>query len=443
MVSQASGAPLGDTAADDAVTICRDLLRFDTTNYGDGNGPGERAAAEYIAGILADVGLEPEIIEPTPGRTNVIAVWPGADRDRPRLLVHGHTDVVPADAADWRFPPFSGEIADGCVWGRGAVDMKNLLAMVLAVVRERRRTSRPPARDVVLAFVADEETGGHHGAGWLCRNRADLFEGCTEAISEVGGYSVTLPTGRRLYLVETAQKGIAWYRLTASGVAGHGSMLNDENSVIELSEAVARIGRHRFPQRIRPALRDFMEELAAELGEPLDLENPAPLLKALGPVERIVGGTFRDMATPTVLAAGMKTNVIPGQAHAEIDCRYLPGSEETFLTELDTLLGPNVQREELHYDIAVETDFTGPVTDAMRASLEGEDPDGRVVPYLLSAGTDAKHFSRLGIACFGFVPLRLPPDFDYPGVFHGVDERVPADSLRFGARVLDRFFDLC
>jgi acetylornithine deacetylase/succinyl-diaminopimelate desuccinylase-like protein len=329
------------------------------------------------------------------------------------------------------------------VWGRGAVDMKNLLAMVLAVVRERRRTSRPPARDVVLAFVADEETGGHHGAGWLCRNRPDLFEGCTEAISEVGGYSVTLPTGRRLYLVETAQKGIAWYRLTASGIAGHGSMLNDENSVIELAEAVARIGRHQFPQRIRPALRDFLEELAAELGEPLDLDNPAPLLKALGPVERIVGGTFRDMATPTVLRAGMKTNVIPGQAHAEIDCRYLPGSEETFLTELDTLLGPNVQREELHYDIAVETDFTGPVTDAMRASLEGEDPDGRVVPYLLSAGTDAKHFSRLGIACFGFVPLRLPPDFDYPGVFHGVDERVPADSLRFGARVLDRFFDLC
>jgi acetylornithine deacetylase/succinyl-diaminopimelate desuccinylase-like protein len=443
MVSQASGAPLGNTAEDDAVTICRDLLRFDTTNYGDGSGPGERAAAEYIAGILADAGLEPEIIEPTPGRANVIAVWPGADRDRPRLLVHGHTDVVPADASDWRFPPFSGEIADGCVWGRGAVDMKNLLAMVLAVVRARRRASRPPARDVVLAFVADEETGGHHGAGWLCRNRPDLFEGCTEAISEVGGYSVTLPTGRRLYLVETAQKGIAWYRLTASGVAGHGSMLNEENSVIELAEAVARIGRHRFPQRIRPALRLFMEELAAELGEPLDLENPAPLLKALGPVERIVGGTFRDMATPTVLNAGMKTNVIPGQAHAEIDCRYLPGSEETFLAELDTLLGPNVRRETLHYDIAVETDFSGPVTDAMRASLEAEDPDGRAVPYLLSAGTDAKHFSRLGIACFGFVPLRLPPDFDYPGVFHGVDERVPADSLRFGARVLDRFFDLC
>ncbi|GLY72879.1 M20/M25/M40 family metallo-hydrolase [Actinoallomurus iriomotensis] len=443
MVSQASGTPLGDAAAEDAVTICRDLLRFDTTNYGDGSGPGERLAAEYIAGVLADAGLEPEIIEPTPGRTNVVAVWPGANPDRPRLLVHGHTDVVPADAADWRYPPFSGEIADGCVWGRGAVDMKNLLAMVLAVVRERRRESRPPARDVVLAFVADEETGGHHGAGWLCQNRPELFEGCTEAISEVGGFSVTLPTGRRLYLVETAQKGIAWYRLTADGVAGHGSMLNDENSVIELAEAVARIGRHRFPQRIRPALRDFLTELAAELGEPLDLENPAPLLKALGPVERIVGGTFRDMATPTVLRAGMKTNVIPGQAHAEIDCRYLPGSEETFLSELDTLLGPHVRREELHYDIAVETDFTGPVTDAMRASLEAEDPDGRAVPYLLSAGTDAKHFSRLGIACFGFVPLRLPPDFDYPGVFHGVDERVPTESLRFGARVLDRFFDLC
>jgi acetylornithine deacetylase/succinyl-diaminopimelate desuccinylase-like protein len=430
-------------AETDVVALCHNLLRFDTTNYGDDDGPGERSAGEYISGVLADSGLDVEIIEARPGRTNVVARWPGVDPARPALLVHGHIDVVPAEASDWRHGPFSGEIADGCVWGRGAVDMKNFLAMVLAVVRERRRTGRPPARDVVLAFVADEEFGGGAGAGWLTRNRPDLFDGCTEAIGEVGGYSVTLPTDRRMYLVESAQKGLTWYKVTARGLAGHGSMLNAANSVADLAETVARIGRHEFPTRLTPAVRTFLEELAKELGLPFDPDDCAPLLAALGPVGRIVGATMFNTATPTVLRAGYKTNVIPAEAEAEFDCRYLPGHEEEFIAEFDALLGEGMTRETIHHDIAVEAEFTGPLSEAMRGSLLAEDPGALVAPYLLPAGTDAKHFSQLGMACYGFVPLRLPPDFDFPGVFHGVDERVPVDALRFGVRVLDRFFDMC
>ncbi|MQA93616.1 MAG: M20/M25/M40 family metallo-hydrolase [Streptosporangiales bacterium] len=431
------------SAEEDVVTMLHDLLRFDTSNYGDDDGPGERSAAEYVATALGDVGLESEIIEPRPGRANAVVRWPGLDPDRPPLLVHGHTDVVPAEASEWRYGPFSGEVIEDCVWGRGAVDMKNFVAMVLAVVTQRRRENRPPPRDVVLAFVADEENGGDAGAGWLARQRPDLFHGCAEAIGEVGGYSATLPTGRRLYLVESAQKGLVWFRVTAEGVAGHGSMLNPANSVTELTETIARIGRHRFPLRLTPSVRTFLETLAGELGLPFDPKEPEPLLKALGPVERIVGATLRNTATPTRLEAGFKTNVIPAEAAAEIDCRFLPGYEEEFYEQFDELLGDGVRRETIIRHIAVETAFDGEITDAMRSSLEDEDPDGLVVPYLLSAGTDAKHFSRLGMACYGFVPLRLPADFDFPGVFHGVDERVPVEALQFGVRVLDRFFDRC
>ena len=440
---QSDPRPAGSEAEEESVRLCHDLLRFDTSNHGDDTGPGERVAAEYVAAALADVGLDIEIIEPRPGRTTVMARWAGAEPSRPGLLVHAHTDVVPADADVWRYGPFSGELADGCLWGRGAVDMKYFVAQVLAVVRARMRAGRPPARDVVLAFVADEEAGGGLGARWLVEHRPDLFEGCTEAIGEVGGYSATLPGGRRLYLVETAQKGVVWFRLTARGVAGHASMLNPANSVTELSEAIARIGRHRFPVRLTPSVRTFLEALAAELGRPFDPDDPGPLIEALGPVKRIVGAALRNVASPTRLAAGFKTNVIPGSAVGEIDCRYLPGFEDEVFAAIDELTGPLIDTEVIHRDIAVETDYTGRLAGAMTAGLVAEDPGAAVVPYLLPAGTDAKHFSRLGIDCFGFAPLRVPDGFDFPGLFHGVDERVPVDALRFGVRVLDRFFDLC
>jgi acetylornithine deacetylase/succinyl-diaminopimelate desuccinylase-like protein len=441
-VSGSGPAPLAP-AQDEVVALCRDLLRMDTSNYGDDSGPGERVAAEYVAASLAAAGLESELVEPRPGRTTVVARWEGTDPTRPALLVHAHTDVVPADPAGWRHHPFGGEIADGCLWGRGAVDMKYFVAQVLAVVRAWLPAGRRPARDVVLAFVADEENGGRLGARWLVQHRPELFADCTEAIGEVGGYSATLPNGRRLYLVESAQKGVVWFRVTANGLAGHGSMVNPVNSVTELAETVARIGRHEFPLRLTPTTRTFLRLLATELGEPFDPADPEVLLKSLGPVERMVASSLRNIASPTRLVAGNKTNVIPGQASAEIDGRFLPGFETEFLADFEGLVGPGLEYETIHHDIAVQTAFPAPLTVAMAAAVAAEDPAAAVVPYLLPAGTDAKHFSPLGISCFGFAPLRLPADFDFPAAFHGTDERVPVDAVRFGVRVLEQFFARC
>jgi acetylornithine deacetylase/succinyl-diaminopimelate desuccinylase-like protein len=432
----------GPTAQDEVAALASDLIRIDTTNPGDHSGPGERAAAEHVAQLLAEVGLKPILLESHPKRASVVARIEGVDRARPALLIHGHLDVVPADPADWRVHPFSGENDDGCVWGRGAVDMKDMDAMTLAVVRQRLREGRRPPRDVVLAFVADEEAGGTWGARWLVDQHRDLFEGVTEAIGEVGGFSATIG-GRRLYLIQTAEKGIAWMRLTARGTAGHGSMLQPDNAVTELAEAVARIGRHQWPVRLTPAAQAFLDQAAAALGIDPDRGDYLDLFAKLGPISRLVGATVTNTLNPTVLNAGYKVNVVPQLATAQVDGRFLPGYEDEFFAEVDDLLGPGVQREFVHHDIAVETTLDGALADAMTAALLDEDPEGRIVPYCLSAGTDAKSFSRLGVRCFGLSPLRLPADLDFAGMFHGVDERVPVEALRFGVRVLDRFLDHC
>jgi len=441
-VTQAGSEPV-ITAEDEVVDLCRELIQIDTSNYGDDSGPGERRAAEYVAAKLAEVDLRPEIFESRPARASVIVRVPGEDQTRAALLIHGHLDVVPAEKSDWRVDPFSGEIEESCVWGRGAIDMKDMDAMTLAVVRQIVREGRRPARNLVVAFVADEEAGSGAGARWLVNTRPDLFEGCTEAIGEVGGFSYTISDERRLYLIQTAEKGMAWLRLIADGTAGHGSMLNDDNAVTELTEAVARLGRHRFPIRVTKTVRAFLGELSEALGIALDPDDIETTVAKLAPIARLLGATLRNTANPTMLAAGYKVNVIPGRAEAYVDGRFLPGHEEEFFAELDELLGPRIRREFVNHDIAVETDFSGDLVDAMAAALVAEDPGARAIPYTVSAGTDAKSFSRLGIRCFGFSPLRLPPDLDFAGMFHGVDERVPVDALTFGTRVLDRFLATC
>ena len=269
-----------------------------------------------------------------------------------------------------------------------------------------------------------------------------LFEGVTEAVGEVGGFSLTL--GRqRLYLLQTAEKGMAWLRLTARGTAGHGSMVQRDNAVTELAEAIGRLGRHEWPTRLIPSVRAFLEGACAALDIEFMPNDPSLTLSKIGAISRIIGATLRNTVNPTVLRAGYKVNVVPQTATAEVDGRFLPGYEEEFFAELDRVLGPGVTREFIHTDIAVETTPDGDLYDAMTSALLVEDPDARVIPYCLSAGTDAKSFSRLGMRCFGFTPLQLPPDMDFSGMFHGVDERVPVDALRFGVRVLDRFLDGC
>ena len=430
------------TAQDEVVDICRDLIRIDSSNPGDHSGLGERQAAEHVAALLAEVGLEPAVLESHPKRTSVVARIAGQDPGREALLIHGHLDVVPAHAPDWRYPPFEGEIADGCIWGRGAIDMKDMDAMMLAVVRQRLREQRPPARDVVLAFTADEEAGGTWGARWLVDQHKDLFDGVTEAIGEVGGFSLTL--GRqRLYLLQVAEKGIAWLRLTARGTAGHGSMVQPDNAVTELAEAIGRLGRHEWPLRLLPSAAAFLEGAAQALGIEFIPNDPGPLLSKIGSLSRVIGATLRNTANPTVLKAGYKVNIVPQAATAEVDGRFLPGYQDEFFAELDRVLGPGVTREFIHTDIALQTTPDGALYEAMTSALVAEDPEAAVVPYCFSGGTDAKAFSRLGLRCFGFTPLRLAPDLDFSGMFHGIDERVPVDGLQFGTRVLDRFLDRC
>ncbi|MEV0647272.1 M20/M25/M40 family metallo-hydrolase [Phytomonospora sp. NPDC050363] len=427
-------------AVDEVVDICRDLLRIDTTNTGDNDtSAGERTAAEYVAEKLAEVGLEPFITESAPGRASVIARYEGSDPSRNALLVHGHLDVVPADPSEWSVHPFSGEEKDGYLWGRGAIDMKDFDAMVLALVRQWKREGRVPPRDLVLAFLADEEAGSTYGAHHIVDNHADLLDGVTEAVGEVGGFSVSMSNDLRLYLIETAEKGLDWLRLTVSGRPGHGSMIHDDNAVTQLAEAVARVGRHKFPVVITPTVRAFLEEVSDILEVELDLENPEATIAKLGPIARIIGATIRDTANPTRLDAGYKDNVIPGRAQATIDCRTLPGRSKEFERQLREIVGPDVQVDYIHRQPALETSFDGPLVDAMADALRAEDPGARPVPYMLSGGTDAKAFNRLGIRGFGFAPLKLPADLDFASLFHGIDERVPVEGLKFGVRVLDRF----
>jgi acetylornithine deacetylase/succinyl-diaminopimelate desuccinylase-like protein len=437
--------------ADEVVGLVSALIRFDTSNTGElETTKGEAECAQWVAEQLREVGYCPEYLESgAPGRGNVFARLPGADASRGALLIHGHLDVVPAEAADWSVHPFSGAVSEGYVWGRGAVDMKDMCGMMLAVARHFKRAGIVPPRDLVFAFVADEESGGKYGAQWLVRNRPDLFEGVTEAVGEVGGFSITLPRRdggeRRLYLIETAEKGLLWMRLTARGRAGHGSMIHDENAVTAIAAAVARIGSHQFPVVLTESVAAFLTAVAEETGYSFDVDSPdlEGAIAKLGPIARLVGATLRDTANPTMLKAGYKANVIPATAEATIDCRVLPGRQAAFEREIDELIGPGITREWISELSSYETGFDGDLVDSMNAALLAADPEARIVPYMLSGGTDAKAFAELGIRCFGFVPLRLPPDLDFAALFHGVDERVPVDALQFGARVLENFLRNC
>ncbi|MCG8927460.1 M20/M25/M40 family metallo-hydrolase [Lentzea sp. CC55] len=427
-------------AQDEAVTLVSELIRIDTTNTGDpATVVGEREAAEWVAEKLSEVGYETTYVESgAKGRGNVIARLAGADPSRGALLVHGHLDVVPADASEWSVHPFSGAVQDGYVWGRGAVDMKDMVGMTLALARHFKRENIVPPRDIVFAFLADEEAGGLYGAKWLVENRPELFEGVTEAISEVGGFSITLKDDVRAYLVETAEKGIRWLKLRVKGTAGHGSMIHRDNAVAKLAAAVTKLDQHRWPIIIRPSVREFLDGVTEITGLEFPDDDVEGSIGKLGALSRMIGATLRDTANPTMLSAGYKANVIPSTAEATVDCRILPGREEAFDRELAELLGPDVEREWVGLP-PVETTFDGALVDAMTASITAEDPGARVLPYMLSGGTDAKSFQQLGIRNFGFAPLRLPADLDFSGLFHGVDERVPVDALKFGVRVLDRF----
>jgi acetylornithine deacetylase/succinyl-diaminopimelate desuccinylase-like protein len=426
----------------EVVTICQDLIRIPSVNFGEGKGD-EKAVAEYIVASLAEVGIASEIFESAPNRCNVIARLPGSDSSRPGLVLHGHIDVVPANAADWSVDPFAAEIRDGMIWGRGAVDMKNMDAMILAIVRKWARTGYKPPRDIVLAFFADEEAGMTFGSRWMAAQHPEVFAGCSEAISEVGGFSVTVADGKRLYFVEAAQKGIHWMKLTAQGRAGHGSMMNDENAITSLAEAVAKIGRYEWPQRYTKTVKILFSKIAQATGKKYDESDLRPLLSEIGPTARMIGATLQNTANPTMLEAGYKANVIPGSASAVIDGRFLPGYEDELNKTIKEIIGPDISVETISRDIALEIDFEGDLVEAMCNAITTFDPEGIPVPYLMSGGTDNKALSELGIVGYGFSPLQLPADLDFMALFHGVDERVPISGLEFGVKVLENFLENC
>lgn len=429
---------------DEVARICADLIRFETVNFGDGSGPGERKAAEYVMGQLTEVGLDPELVESEPGRASVMVRLEGSDPSRPGLAVHGHLDVVPAHGEDWQVDPFAAEERDGCIWGRGAVDMLDMDAMILANLRRMARTGEKPSRTTTFLFFADEESGGRKGSHWLVDNRPDWFEGVTEAVSEVGGFSVTVPraeTGEpaRAYLVQTAEKGIAWLRLRAHGVAGHGSVPNDANAVVRLAEAVTRIAAHPWPLEYIASVRLLLDGISEITGTAYAEDDPWPVLRALGGAAGFVRGTVSDTALVTMLDAGYKMNVVPQTASAAVDCRFLPGHEDALMATIRELAGEYVDVEVELRDIALDSPVSGDLVTAMTQSLLAEDPGATVLPYCLSGGTDNKALSKLGITGYGFAPLRLPPDIEFAPMFHGVDERVPLESLTFGTTVLGAF----
>ena len=425
---------------DETILLCQEMIRIPSVNYGEAKGD-ERKIAEYVSAKLSEVGISNEVIESAKNRCNVVAKIPGKNPKLPGLVVHGHIDVVPVNEKDWSMDPFGGEIKDGFIWGRGAVDMKDMDAMILATVRMWQRIKYQPERNILLVFFGDEEAGSTYGSRWLVKNRPEIFAGYSEAVSEVGGFSLTITGGHRLYLVETAQKGIQWIKLTATGRAGHGSFINPDNAVTKISQAVERIGSYEWPQIETKTGAKFFKKVAELVGEKYEKTNFKHLLKHLGGASKMIGATIQNTANPTMLNAGYKENVIPQTASAVIDGRFLPGFENELHETIKKLAGPEIEMEILVRDKALEVDFEGDLVDQMVNAISAEDPDGIVVPYLMSGGTDNKALSDLGIKGYGFSPLKLPADLDFFALFHGVDERVPVEGLKFGVRTLYRFLE--
>lgn len=427
-----------DELQQETLRICQELIRIPSVNFGDGNGD-ESGIADYVSELLSEVGIAHEVIESAPKRKNVIARIKGRESIRGGLVLHGHLDVVPANADDWSVDPFGGVIKDGSLWGRGAVDMKNMDAMILSVIRMWARKGYQPNRDIVVAFFADEEAGSLFGSRWLVKHRPELFVGCTEAVSEVGGFSLTLPNGKRLYLIESAEKGIHWMKLTAHGSASHGSMITRDNSVVKVADAVSRIGSYAWPERATKTAAILMRKVSEAMGESFDPKNLRGYLEYFGGMAKMIGATLQNTANPSMLSAGYKTNVVPQIATAVVDGRFLPGYEEEMSATMKELVGPEIEIEMLTRDKALEFDFSGPLVDAMCEAIRSQDPEGVPVPYLMSGGTDNKALSDLGITGFGFSPLQIPADLDFMALFHGVDERVPIEGLFFGVRALHHF----
>ena len=428
---------LAESVHEEALRHFQGLLRIDTTNP-----PGhEIEAARYVEAVLAAEGVAARIHEPAPGRASLVARLPARRPGKGGpLLLTSHVDVVAAEPGRWKHPPFSGVVADGCVWGRGAVDMKSMTAYGLATFLLARREGWDLSRDLILAAVADEEAGGALGMGWLVDHRPDEVR-AEYALNEVGGFTLHVGS-RRVYPVQFAEKGVCWFRLVAEGEPGHGSIQRPGSSVARLAAAVDRLARRPLPPRVTPQTARYVRALARAAGFPTGLvlrgllvPGLAALCRRLVPASRrpVFQALLSDTANPTCLAAGDKENVVPSRATAVVDGRLLHGSTlEGFLAEVRRQVGDDLAIEVIRHLPPSENDPDTPLFDLIREVLERADPGAKVVPSVITGFSDAAHLARLGVKTYGYAPMKLPRDLDFAALFHGHDERLPVDGFRFG-----------
>jgi acetylornithine deacetylase/succinyl-diaminopimelate desuccinylase-like protein len=426
---------------EEALEHFRTLLRFDTTNP-PGN---EREACEFLGAILRKERIGTEILQSAPGRANLVCRLPG-DGSRPPLLLNAHLDVVPAERPHWTHDPFGGVLDRGFVWGRGALDMKHMAAMSLMTVLLLRRHRVALKRDLIFAAVADEETGGRYGSQWLVERHPEKVR-AEYVLGEIGGFN-RIVAGTHFYPVQIAEKGICWLRLRAKGEPGHGSLPNWDGAVARIGRAAHLLGSTRLPFHRTPQAAVFVETMAQHqpfprgfvLRQVLNRRLSDRVLDRVLPdrgLARLLYATLHNTANPTILQAGEKVNVLPSEATLEIDGRVLPGqSREEFLRELTDVIGDGYEIDVFEFMPAVSVPPDDPILKSMNEVLRRRDPLAVVVPNMVPGFTDAKHYSRLGNRCFGFAPVQLPEGFDFIGLMHGHDERIPVEGFFFGVRVL-------
>ena len=417
------------------------LIQLNTTNP-PGN---EIIAAEHLARVLREAGFEPLVFESAPTRGNVVARLQGTG-EAPPLLLYGHTDVVPVEPEHWTHPPFGGEVHDGFVWGRGAVDMKGTVAQQLMVLLLLKRSGVRLKRDVIFAATADEEVSGRYGIDWLVQHHPDLLR-AEFGLTELGGYNMEF-SGATLYPIQVAEKGTCWVKVRAHGRPGHASQPRPHNAVVRLARAVEELARVGLPYPLTNATAGFLDATADALGGEFgallrDLKSRPHADDLLNgalkhhPLHGFLVALTHNTAVPTGLNAGQKTNVIPSVAEATIDGRTLPGFDaESYLAELQALMGGDLEYEVTCDSPPLQTSHTTPLFELMTSTLRKHDPQAKVVPYMMTGATDAKYLAKLGVPSYGFAPMKLPAGFDFFGTFHAHDERAPVEGLGWGVQVL-------
>ncbi len=428
-------------AFDEALSHLKALIRFNTVNP-PGN---EKPAAEYLVEVFRKEGLEAELIQSAENRANVICRLSGNGEKAP-VLLNGHLDVVPVEMDKWSCDPFEAIEKDGCVYGRGAVDMKNMVAMSAMCLVLLKRAGIPLKRDLIFCAVADEETGGQYGAEFLVNEHPDKVR-AEYSISEAGGFPMEMD-GTRFYLIQVAEKGVCWFKIKTSGKPGHGSIPAKDSALIKAADIVATLGAKRLPQHNVGAVSRFIKELSKHLKFPKNLVFKLLLHPRLSDIilDRIIpekdvakgiSAMLRNTANPTVIRAGKKTNVIPSEATIEVDGRVLPGfTKDDLIREVRGLIGNEAEIEVMRELTASEAPNDDPIMDLIAEVIRRHDPTALVLPYLMIGSTDARHWKRLGIKCYGFSPLRLPTDATFTNLFHGHDERIPVEGFRFGLKSL-------